>query len=131
MYPNTFYRVSIKALIRDKDDKVLVIKENQDSWSLPGGGLDHSEEPEDAIRRELKEELAINNTNIIGVEGVTTLELKLKKAWLLWIVYEVKLESTKFIFGDGVTDVKFIDVNEFEFSDDIFEQQVYKVAKLS
>ena len=130
MYPNTFYRVSVKALIRDNEGKVLVIKENQDTWSLPGGGLDHGEKPEDGIKRELKEELAIDKANILGVKNVTTLELKLKKAWLLWIVYEVELESNKFIFGDGVTATKFIDVNELKNSDDIFEQQVYKVVKL-
>lgn len=131
MYPNTFYRVSVKALIRDKEGKVLVIKENQDSWSLPGGGLDHGEEPEDGVRRELKEELAIEKINILGVKNVATLELKMKKAWLLWIVYEVELESINFTFGDGVTEIKFIDINTFKSSVDIFEQQVYKVAKLS
>ena len=45
MYPNTFYRVSVKALIKNEQDQVLVIKENQDTWSLPGGGLDHGEDP--------------------------------------------------------------------------------------
>lgn|GEM_PF-2899482 len=35
MYPNTFYRVSVKAVIRDANDRVLVVKENQDTWSLP------------------------------------------------------------------------------------------------
>ncbi len=64
MYPNTFYRVSVKALIRNKDGKVLVLKENQDTWSLPGGGLDHGEDPKSGILRELKEELGIEHPHI-------------------------------------------------------------------
>lgn len=43
MYPNAFYRVSVKALIKDDSGNILVVKENQDTWSLPGGGLDHGE----------------------------------------------------------------------------------------
>ena len=130
MYPNTFYRVSVKALIRDKDGKVLVVKENQDSWSLPGGGLNHGEEPEDGVRRELKEELSIENTNILGIKSVSTFELKIKEAWLLWIVYEVEIETNDFVYGDGVTDARFIDIETIKSSKDIFEQQVYKVFKL-
>ena len=129
MYPNTFYRVSVKALIRDKDGKVLVVKENQDSWSLPGGGLNHGEEPEDGVRRELKEELSLENVNILGIKNISTLEFKIKKAWLLWIVYEVETETNNFIYGDGVTDVQFIDIETFKSSKDIFEQQVYRVSK--
>ena len=46
-YPNTFYRVSVKALIKNSDGKILVLKENQDTWSLPGDELDHGEDPKD------------------------------------------------------------------------------------
>ena len=35
-YPNTFYRASIKAVIRNEADEVLVVKEHQDKWELPG-----------------------------------------------------------------------------------------------
>lgn len=54
------YRVSVKAIIRDDQDRVFVAKEYEHDWSLPGGGVDHGEEPLDALRRELKEELCID-----------------------------------------------------------------------
>jgi len=53
-YPHTFYRVSVKALIKNAEGKVLVLKENQDTWSLPGGVLDHDGEPITGLKRELK-----------------------------------------------------------------------------
>lgn len=59
-YPNAYYRVSVKAIIRDDQDRVFVAKEYEHDWSLPGGGVDHGEEPLDALRRELKEELCID-----------------------------------------------------------------------
>lgn len=60
-YPNTFYRVSVKALIRNDKNEVLVVKEHQDKWELPGGGLDHGESIHDGLKRELIEELGIQN----------------------------------------------------------------------
>lgn len=60
-YPNTFYRVSIKALIKNSEGEVLVVKEHQDKWELPGGGLDQNESIHDCIKRELQEELNITN----------------------------------------------------------------------
>ena len=61
-YPSTFYRVSIKGLIRNKKNEILVVKEHQDKWELPGGGLDHGESIHDCLKRELFEELNITNT---------------------------------------------------------------------
>lgn len=60
-YPNTFYRVSAKAVIRNDIGEVLVVKEHQDKWELPGGGLDHNEGIHECLRRELREELSITN----------------------------------------------------------------------
>ena len=60
-YPNTFYRVSIKALIKNDRGEVLVVKEHQDKWELPGGGLDQGETIHDCLKRELKEELNVTN----------------------------------------------------------------------
>ena len=129
MYPNTFYRVSIKALIRDKQNRVLVLKENQDTWSLPGGGLDHGEDPELGILRELKEELGVEHATVKDIATTKTFYLELKSAWLLWIVYEVDIASEALVLGEGVTDACFIDVSELEQSQDIFEKMVCAVAR--
>jgi hypothetical protein len=32
LYPNTYYRVSVKALIKDSDGKLLLLKENAGTW---------------------------------------------------------------------------------------------------
>lgn len=128
MYPNTFYRVSVKALIKNKEGQVLVVKENQDTWSLPGGGLDHGEDPKLGVLRELKEELSITNAEVNDIVAVRTAYLERKSAWLLWVVYEVIIGSQEFTFGDGVTDAKYIDVSELASSQDIFEKMVYSVA---
>ena len=128
MYPNSFYRVSVKALIKDSDDRVLVLKEDQDTWSLPGGGLDHGEDPKLGIMRELKEELGIEHLRIKDIGSVKTFYLESKSAWLLWIVYDVEINTKDIILGEGVTDALYIDASELEQSKDVFEKMVYSVA---
>ena len=58
IYPPCFYRVSVMALIYN-EDKLLLIKEKDGRWSLPGGGLEVGETFENGIKREIKEELGV------------------------------------------------------------------------
>lgn len=126
--PNTFYRVSVKALIKNSDGEILVLKENQDTWSLPGGGLDHGEDPIAGLKRELKEELGIEPTGNVKSLCVKTFHLESKQAWLMWVVFVVKTSTQEFTLGDGVTAAQFIDPAELKDSTDIFEKLVYEVS---
>ncbi len=53
------------AVIR-KDEKILIAKRKKDTllepgrWEFPGGKVEHGEHPEQAIKREIKEELGID-----------------------------------------------------------------------
>jgi mutator protein MutT len=57
-------RVSTAALIRDGDRLLLVRRKAGGDlggcWELPGGKTDPGERPEEALRRELREELGIH-----------------------------------------------------------------------
>ncbi len=72
--PDVDYRNSVVGIIKRKDGKVLITfnkrinsldKNNidQNSYKFPQGGIDASEKPEDAIIRELQEELGFDFTN--------------------------------------------------------------------
>ncbi len=115
--------------MRDKDGKVLVVKEDQDTWSLPGGGLHHGEQPQEGILRELKEELGVNGAVIKDVIYTATYKHPNGQIWVVWIVFDTTIDSTKFIFGKGVTDAQFIDVETLKSSNDVYEQHVYQAAK--
>jgi 8-oxo-dGTP diphosphatase len=129
MYPTTFYRVSVKALIKNDKDEIFVVKEKQDFWSLPGGGLDHGEIAPDAIKREMMEELGVSGVEVGEIVYTKPMYLDRLDVWMLWVVYEATLTDTVFEFGDGVTDAKFISVAELEGLDDIFEKAIVEVAK--
>lgn len=57
-----------------RDGEILLVKHTyQSQWYLPGGGLKYGETYEEAIRRELKEELnaAVNKMELFGVYNNT------------------------------------------------------------
>lgn len=126
-YPNTFYRVSIKAIIRNEKDEVLLVKEKGGSWSLPGGGMDHGETANQALAREMFEEVLITAPFEANIIGINPRFVKNKQAWLLWVVYELSIKPP-FAYGKGVDadDVAFIDPAIFKDSDIVSEQLVYK-----
>lgn len=52
------YRVAARVLII-QDNKVLLVQEPEKWWAFPGGGVDHGESLELALRREVEEELGV------------------------------------------------------------------------
>lgn len=110
LYPSTFYRISLKAIIRNEKGEVLVNKEKgRGNWSLPGGGWDHGETKFECMKRELKEE--------IGYVGELTMDLKAvsdpifmpsKQNWLVWLVYDVTLANKDVSVGNESDEVTFI-----------------------
>lgn len=128
-YPSTFYRVSLKAVIRNEKGEILVNKEyDLKSWSLPGGGWDHGETEREALTRELKEEVGYEGDFTSHPIATEVFWLGSREAWLLWIVYEVKTENMNFSIGEHSTEIAFMHPEEFKDSGDdaLAEQWIYK-----
>jgi 8-oxo-dGTP pyrophosphatase MutT (NUDIX family) len=53
----------VRAVVVDPDDRVLLLRYGSDHdawWITPGGGIDAGESDEEALRRELREELGLD-----------------------------------------------------------------------
>ncbi len=53
------------AVIRNDNDEILLLKREgtktfQGCWQLPEGKLEENEKPQDALRREIREELGVD-----------------------------------------------------------------------
>ena len=116
------YRVSAKALIFNQQGDVLLVKEHYDDWNLPGGGVDHGETPQQAIKRELQEEIGLS-LEVAGppLRTVNFYHQALNR-WVMWLVFKLDVEDTDSIHpGEDVSDVRFAKVNELG---DACEEQV-------
>lgn len=125
-YPDAFYRVSLKAIIRNDAGEVLVVKENGSKWTLPGGGMDHGETTHDALKRELFEEALITSSFTEKLVDTTSLYLEKREAWLLWLVYEVEVDHLEYSVGADADEVAFINPELFKNSKYRSEQLVYE-----
>jgi ADP-ribose pyrophosphatase YjhB (NUDIX family) len=65
--PEMFY--SAGGVVIGPGNKVLVVNQNGNSWSLPKGHLDNGEDAEEAARREIFEETGIQEIKIIEMLG--------------------------------------------------------------
>lgn len=128
MYPSTIYRVVAKALITNQDNKILVVKEGQDFWSLPGGGLEHGESAQDCIKREIQEEIGLTDIHVGEIIYSTNVYLDQKDIWMTWIVYRADSGSSTFTLGDGVTDAKYIDIEEIKDSTHLLEKLIVETV---
>lgn len=60
----SFALVGQKAVILNSENKILLLQRSEKSgsggkWSLPGGALEYGEEPFEAVRREISEEISL------------------------------------------------------------------------
>jgi putative (di)nucleoside polyphosphate hydrolase len=58
---NTKFRPNVAAIIRRTDGRILVGErfDRPDCWQFPQGGIKISETPEEALKRELQEEISL------------------------------------------------------------------------
>ncbi|AWL90921.1 MULTISPECIES: NUDIX domain-containing protein [Bradyrhizobium] len=63
--------LGVRAVVLDAENRVFLVRHSYVSgWYLPGGGVDHGETMEQAMRRELKEEGDIDLTGEAVLHGI-------------------------------------------------------------
>ena len=77
------YRPNAGIIIFNKEGKLLWCKRRSgDGWQFPQGGIDEKEIPEDAVWREMMEEIGTNKAKIIKVSDK-------------WINYQIPNDTLK------------------------------------
>ena len=97
-----YYRVSVKAKI-NFNGKTLLVREDGKKWDLPGGGIEHFETIQEALTRELTEEIGVSEFSIISGPKIFKMIDAAANRPLVFIVYELELApTTEFHPSDNV-----------------------------
>ena len=91
------YRISVKAIIKSDKGQILLLKEENGSWELPGGGLEHGEDAKEALAREIAEETGFF-TEWISDQPVAFWTIRKEVGsptlkWFSFIVYEARVSG--------------------------------------
>lgn len=126
------YRISLKCLVRNDKDEVLVVKEaGRDYWDLPGGGMDHGEDIKSAIAREMKEEVNLEGDFTYAIIDVDEPgHLKEHGLWQIRLIFEVVPYSMTFSVGDDGDEVAFMKAENFKDSTIKTERQIYSYSAI-
>jgi len=132
-YQQSLVRASLKAVILNEHGEVLVVKENgRDWWDIPGGGIERGESLQQALARELFEEVSLQGDftfSVILVEDPHYIQSN--DVYQMRITFAVQPERYEFTPGDDGDEVMFIDPAHFAEAEDWRERKIYEFSELA
>ena len=83
------------AVVENPEGRVLLVRHSyMAGWGLPGGGVGHGEPPEDALLRELREEVGLQQSDPPEFLSLHTR----KVAWFTNVVALYRLRNVRIVF---------------------------------
>lgn len=103
------FRAAVAAIIFDEHGRILLFKHTyrKFEWGIPAGGLEHREQPEQAIIREFFEETGMQ----IEVQKLLLAE-SAKEDHHVSLIYLCKIVSGTFKASHEISEMKYFDVND-------------------
>ena len=101
------YRVSIKALVFNEDGEILLCQEKNGKWDMPGGGIDHGETPQEALKREVMEEMGVEVSEVSNSPSMFLSVLTDLGFWTANILFQAKIKNLKITPSDECQSVGF------------------------
>lgn len=128
MNKDYLFRVSLKAVIRNDRGELLIVKEkNHRKWSLPGGGLDWGETYEQAMRRELQEEVGYTGEltmKLLAADDAKPLKNREQETLQVRLIYEVIPQTYEFVSGVEADGIAWVTREVIEKSDERYSQLI-------
>jgi 8-oxo-dGTP pyrophosphatase MutT (NUDIX family) len=119
-HPDNFHKHPVMLAVAGvtvRDDKVLLVRDTHGFWAGVGGWIEPGEDPEEALLREVREELGVDAeiTRAFRPHLVWNVERASEPASFLLLLYGLRLKSDNFnLLTDEITDVKWVGSDEWD-----------------
>jgi 8-oxo-dGTP diphosphatase len=103
------FRAAVAAIIFNEQGQILLFKHTyrKFEWGLPAGGLEHREQPRDAIQREFLEETSME----IKVERLLT-AISAREDHHISMIYLCTIISGEFKESHEISEMKYFDIHD-------------------
>jgi 8-oxo-dGTP diphosphatase len=108
-------KVSVKGII-ERGGKVLLVKDTKGVWELPGGRIEHGEDPRESLLRELNEELGWSKVVIQEIIDTWSFTSKIEDRHnhFIILVYSCSAEEDHITNNDEYTEYKWVLMQEIK-----------------
>ncbi len=132
----TTQQIGVKAII-ENDNKILFIKRSNEygkisnSWDIPGGRTNFGEDPEQGLKREIKEETGLESEEIKKILDASTV-FKNQEKQIVRITYLCTVKDTEIQLSNEHTEMQWIpkqEIKNIQFKDKILEKTIKKLTQ--
>ncbi|MEN9389930.1 MAG: hypothetical protein RLZZ283_30 [Candidatus Parcubacteria bacterium] len=118
-FPDAFYRVSIKALVREGNKFLLAFKRDTQDWESFGGGLDFGEDAPTALTREIQEEsgcraVSIAPQPVLTIPNIVHGRRNMEWYYTLMCYYPTQLDLSTFDTSLQFSEYKYFTIEEIQ-----------------
>lgn len=122
------FKITQNIIIKNQDDKVLILKHNTGKWLLPGGKINKGENSIDGLKRELREEIGTDQFEIEKIVDMNTWEENNQGYCIITFLGSAP-QLDKIILSEEHIDFAWIDIKEidkYQFWTDKIKERIKK-----
>lgn len=112
MDKNKTFQISIKGLCFDAQNHLMMIKEEDGTWEIPGGRLEAGEEILSTLKREIKEEMGLECEIVDQKPFCIYSTFDQDTLPRLMIFYKIRLNNLDFTPSDECIEINFFSKKE-------------------
>ena len=122
------FKITQNIILKNKDEKILILKHNTGNWLLPGGKINKGENSIEGLKRELKEEIGTDQFKIEKIVDMDTLEENDQGCCVITFLGSAP-SLNKIVLSEEHIDFAWIDTNEvdgYQFWNDKMKKRIKK-----